>query len=84
MQNMEAAMRMQDMNKGTRFSLQKAAFGKDFSERRYHQKGIFYKLPGRPLVKWFYLAIWRRGFLDGQAGMNICRIASYIRILHCY
>ncbi|WP_020605120.1 glycosyltransferase family 2 protein [Spirosoma spitsbergense] len=68
--DMEAAMRMQDMNKGTSFSLKKAAFGKDFSERRYHQKGIFYKLPGRPLVKWFYLAIWRRGFLDGQAGMT--------------
>lgn len=68
--DMEAAMRMQDLNKGTTFSFQKAAFGKDFSERRYHQKGIFYKLPGRPLIKWFYLAIWRRGFLDGSAGIT--------------
>ncbi|RYF46865.1 MAG: glycosyltransferase family 2 protein [Cytophagaceae bacterium] len=68
--DMEAAMRMVDMNAGTSFSLQKAAFSKDFSERRYHQKGIFYKLPGRPLIKWFYLAIWRRGFLDGHAGVT--------------
>ena len=68
--DMEAAMRMLDLNEGTTFSLRKAVFGKDFSERRYHQKGIFYKLPGRPLIKWAYLAIWRRGFLDGHAGVT--------------
>ncbi|MBO0947778.1 glycosyltransferase family 2 protein [Fibrella forsythiae] len=68
--DLEASMRMQDINIGTSFSLQKALFSKDFSERRYHQKGIFYKMPGRPLIKWFYLAIWRRGFLDGHAGMT--------------
>ncbi|MEZ0485098.1 glycosyltransferase family 2 protein [Fibrella aquatica] len=68
--DLEASMRMQDIDKGTAFSMQKAMFSKDFSERRYHQKGIFYKMPGRPLVKWFYLAIWRRGFLDGHAGMT--------------
>ncbi|WP_375444577.1 glycosyltransferase family 2 protein [uncultured Fibrella sp.] len=68
--DLEAAMRMQDIDKGTEFSIAKAIFSKDFSERRYNQKGIFYKMPGRPLVKWFYLAIWRKGFLDGQAGLT--------------
>ncbi|RRB04268.1 glycosyltransferase family 2 protein [Larkinella rosea] len=68
--DMEAAMRMMDMDAGTSFSFQKAVFSTDFSERRYHQKGIFYKMPGRPFIKWFYLAIWRRGFLDGRAGVT--------------
>ncbi|PRY44169.1 glycosyltransferase involved in cell wall biosynthesis [Spirosoma oryzae] len=68
--DMEASMRIQDLNRGTEFSFRKALFSKDFSERRYHQKGLFYKLPGRPMIKWFYLAVWRRGFLDGTAGVT--------------
>ncbi len=68
--DMEASMRIQDFNRGTEFSFRKALFSKDFSERRYHQKGLFYKLPGRPMIKWFYLAVWRRGFLDGTAGIT--------------
>lgn len=53
-----------------KFSLQKALFSKDFSERRYHQKGLFYKVPGRPLIKWIYMVFWRRSFLDGYAGLT--------------
>ena len=68
--DMEAAMRIADLDKGTLFSVRKALFGQDFSERRYHQKGIFYKLPGRPLIKWFYMVFWRLSFLDGQAGLT--------------
>jgi glycosyltransferase involved in cell wall biosynthesis len=68
--DLEASTRLQDLDKGIKFSLTKAAFSKDFSERRYHMKGIFYELPGRPFIKWFYLAIWRRGFLDGSAGLT--------------
>lgn len=68
--DMEAAMRIADLDKGTLFSVRKALFGQDFSERRYHQKGIFYKLPGRPLIKWLYMVFWRLSFLDGQAGLT--------------
>ena len=68
--DMEAAMRLDDIGSGTNFSIIKALFGKDFSQRRYHQKGIFYKLPGRPIIKWLYMVIWRRAFLDGGAGIT--------------
>lgn len=74
--DMEAATRIQDLDKGTSFSINKALFSRDFSERRFHQKGLFYKLPGRPLIKWFYLAIWRRGFLDGTAGVTYAMLQA--------
>lgn len=74
--DMEAAMRLEDMGKGTHFSLRKAIFSKDFTEKRYHQKGIFYKMPGRPFIKWFYMIIWRRAFLDGAAGITYSTLQS--------
>ena len=64
------AQRWIDEHKGTiNFSVNKALFSRDFSEKRYHQKGIFYKIPGRPLIKWMYMVFWRFSFLDGRAGM---------------
>ena len=35
-------------------------------------KRIAARLPFRPLVGFFYLYIWRRGFLDGYAGLMFC------------
>lgn len=74
--DMEASMRLEDIGKGTAFSLWKAFFGKDFTERRYHQKGLFYKLPGRPLIKWLYMVVWRKAFLDGTAGLTYATLQS--------
>lgn len=47
-----------------------AFFGSDFSERRVHQKAIFYSLPARPLIKLIYMIIVRRAFLDGLPGIR--------------
>jgi glycosyltransferase involved in cell wall biosynthesis len=47
-----------------------ALFGPDFNERRIHQKAIFYRLPGRPLIKFLYMLLIRRAFLDGAAGFR--------------
>lgn len=74
--DLEAATRLNDIEGETSFSLKKALFAKEFSERRYHQKGIFYKLPLRPIVKWFYIALWRRAFLDGKAGLTYATLQS--------
>jgi len=74
--DMEAAMRLEDMGKGTTFSLRKALFCKDFTEKRYHQKGLFYKMPGRPIIKWLYMVVWRRAFLDGIAGTTYATLQS--------
>src|SRR5205814_48585 len=41
---------------------------RDFHERRFHQKGIVYQLPFRPLIKFSYMMLYRRAFLDGRPG----------------
>lgn len=59
-------------NRRTRqdFSWIKALTAKDFHERRYHQKEVFYRLPFRPLAKFLLLYVAKRGFLDGRAGLH--------------
>lgn len=74
--DMEAAMRLEDMGNGTSFSLRKALFSKDFTEKRFHQKGLFYKMPGRPFIKWCYMVMWRRAFMDGVAGTTYATLQS--------
>jgi len=51
-------------------SWKQALFNKDFNERRRHQKGLFYKMPCRPLIKLGYMLVVRRAFLDGWAGIR--------------
>lgn len=43
---------------------------RDPIERRRALKEVFYRLPARSLLKFFYYFIWRRGFLDGRAGLT--------------
>ena len=74
--DMEAMMRIEEIGAGKEFSLRKALFSKDFSEKRYHQKGLFYKLPGRPLIKWFYMMFVRGAFIDGSAGITYATMQS--------
>jgi len=58
-----------------------ALFGADFNERRVHQKALFYRLPGRPLIKLAYMLIWRRGLLDGMAGVRYALLQSIYEYL---
>ncbi|PTQ99345.1 glycosyltransferase involved in cell wall biosynthesis [Mucilaginibacter yixingensis] len=74
--DMEARMRLEDMQGSKKFSIGKALFARDFSVRRYHQKGIFYKMPLRPLIKWLYMVVMRRAFLDGRAGVTYATLQS--------
>jgi glycosyltransferase involved in cell wall biosynthesis len=73
---MEAKRWIEENTGGEKFSIPKALFSNDFSRRRYHQKGLFYKIPGRPLIKWIYMVIWRRAFLDGKAGLTYAMLQS--------
>lgn len=74
--DMEARTRLEDLKKGVSFSLRKALFSKNFNERRYHQKGLYYKLPGRPAIKWIYMVFIRRAFLDGKAGLTYATLQA--------
>ena len=58
------------------FSLWRALFSSDFNERRFHQKEVFYRLPMHPLVKFLYLYVLKRGFLDGRAGFTYAALVG--------
>jgi glycosyltransferase involved in cell wall biosynthesis len=58
-------------------SLRLALRSRDFHERRRHQKALFYRLPGRPLLKWLYMLLVRRAFLDGRPGMTYATLQSF-------
>jgi hypothetical protein len=62
--------------KGLKPSLKVALFGPDFNERRGHQKAIFYRLPGRPFIKFIYMLVARRAFLDGAAGLRYASLQA--------
>jgi glycosyltransferase involved in cell wall biosynthesis len=53
-----------------------ALFDSDFNTRRVHQKGIFYRLPGRPLIKLCYMLFVRGAFLDGWTGIRYACLQS--------
>lgn len=67
---LEAQQIITNRQGGGRFSWIKAFSAKDFHQRRYHQKELFYRLPFRPLVKFMLLYVAKRGFLDGRAGLT--------------
>ena len=53
----------------------------DFHIRRLHQKALFYRLPGRPLIKWLYMMFLRGAILDGYAGLAYATLQSFYEYL---
>ena len=53
-----------------------AFFARDFHRRRYHQKALFYRVPGRPIAKFLLLYVGKGGFLDGRAGLTYSVLQS--------
>lgn len=50
----------------------------DKTRRRRAIKGLVNRLPFRPSIRFVYMYVLRRGFLDGRAGFVYCRLlASY-------
>jgi hypothetical protein len=62
-------------------SLKVALTSKDFHERRLHQKALFYRLPGRPIVKWLYMMVVRGAVLDGHAGLTYATLQAVYEYL---
>lgn len=67
---LEARQILMNRDQRGRLSLRAAIFDGDFNVRRYHQKELFYRMPARPLVKFLFLYLVKRGFLDGYAGFT--------------
>lgn len=67
---LEAAQIAENRKNNVPFSVKRALTAKDFHEKRFHQKEIFYRLPARPIAKFFLLYVAKGGFLDGRAGLT--------------
>lgn len=74
--SLEARLVIESRRGHVPFSPRLAFTSRDFNERRFHQKELFYRMPLRPLVKFLYLYIARRGFLDGRAGLTYAALQS--------
>jgi glycosyltransferase involved in cell wall biosynthesis len=44
--------------------------------RRQRLKGLFIRLPVRPLLRFLYMCVWKRGFLDGRPGLIFCMLKA--------
>ena len=56
----------------------------DVNERRRALKDLFFRLPARPFLKFAYYYGWRRGFLDGRAGLTYATLqAIYEYMIDC-
>lgn len=74
----EAQQITENRRKNVPFSVLQALFSRDFHQKRYHQKELFYRLPCRPILKFLLLYIFKRGFLDGTPGLTYaCLQAIY-------
>jgi len=62
-------------------SLRIALTANDFHTRRLHQKAIFYRLPGRPIIKGLYMTFVRGAILDGAAGLTYATLQSFYEYL---
>lgn len=47
-------------------------WGTDPSRKRRWLKSLFIRLPGKPMLMFLYLFIFKRGFLDGREGWYFC------------
>jgi glycosyltransferase involved in cell wall biosynthesis len=57
------------------------------TRRRRALKGLSFRLPFRPTLRFFYMYVLRRGFLDGRAGFTYCRLLTvyeYLIVLKLY
>jgi hypothetical protein len=74
--SLEAHQIVQNCKINQDFSLREALFCADPNQRRFHQKELFYRMPGRPFLKFLLLYVGKRGFLDGSAGFRYAVLQS--------
>jgi glycosyltransferase involved in cell wall biosynthesis len=75
----EARMILQ--NRAASLSLAQAIFSSNFEERQRQRKRLFYSLPFRPFIKFAYMMLCRRAFLDGRAGITYATLQSIYEYL---
>lgn len=70
------AMEMLKARERRAFAL-RDVIGADPNDRRRALKEVFFRLPARPAIKFCYYYLWRRGFLDGRAGLTYSMLQAF-------
>jgi glycosyltransferase involved in cell wall biosynthesis len=60
------------LESGSSGEIQPRFFGNSIERKRFIKEKIWTRLPGRALIYFFYLYIFRLGFLDGRHGLRFC------------
>jgi len=55
----------------------------DPARRRQSLKRLSFRLPCRPFVRFAYMYVLKRGFLDGRAGLTYCTLLSIYEYMIC-
>lgn len=53
-----------------------ALTGSSLARRRWLKQEIWYRLPCRPMIRFVWLYVVRRGFLDGRRGLIFCQLMA--------
>jgi len=54
----------------------KQLFSRDRNTRRLELKNISFRMPMRPLLKFIYMYVISKGFLDGRTGWTYCKLQA--------
>ena len=66
--------------KGRRMQLRNL-LSRDAMTRRYELKNLSFRMPLRPQLKFLYMYLVKRGFMDGGAGFTYCRLQALYEYL---
>jgi len=76
----EAQQIVANRARGKRLQPLKILFGGS-RERHTQLKELYYRMPLRPVIKFFVMYILKRGFLDGYAGFTYCVLLAFYEYL---
>ena len=77
----EAQQILLNRDAGSKVDFRSALMSQDRSERRRNLKELYYRLPGRPLLKFFVMYVLKRGLLDGEAGFAYSVLMGFYEYL---
>jgi glycosyltransferase involved in cell wall biosynthesis len=77
----EAQQIMTNRETGERVTVLSTLSEKDKKERRRKLKELYYRLPGRPLIKFLVMYVLKRGFLDGAAGFAYSTLMGFYELM---
>ena len=77
----EAQQILANRSGGERVRLMGTLTEKDAKERRRKLKELYYRMPGRPLIKFLVMYVGKRGFLDGAAGFAYSMLMVFYELL---